>query len=444
MMISSQEYKRRRAAFMASMVPGSVAIFVSPPERQRSHDTTYPYRASSDILYLSGFEEPGSILVLAPGHELGDFVMFVRERDPLREQWDGLRAGPEGALARYGADAAYTLAQANELLPELLANRQTLYYTWARELDFDQRIQAMLHALRYRRNAPSAAPVIMRDARDLVHPLRMLKSEEEIEVMRHAAQISAQAHELAMRACRPGVMEYQLQALIEFHFKRHGAHFPAYTSIVGGGANATILHYIENDKPLRDGDVLLIDAGCELGYYAADITRSFPVSGKFSPAQRDLYQGILEAQEAIISECVPGLVYQEIQQRTARRLTQVLIDMKLLKGDLDQLCEAQAFKTYYPHSTGHWLGIDVHDVGAYFGEDGLGLKLAPGHVITIEPGLYIPEHDENAPAELRGVGIRIEDDLLITPQGNENLTISCPKSIDALEAIVGSGVELSL
>lgn len=443
-MISTQEYQRRRQAMIQAIGEQGAAIFVAPPERTRSHDTSYPYRASSDILYLTGFDEPEAVLVLSPGHEHGDYVLFVRERDPMREQWNGRRAGPQGAIERFGADAAFTLDRLAELLPELIAHRQTLYYTLNQSIEFDQRLLNMISALRSRRNAPSAAPTQLVDVRDLLHRQRQIKSAEEIEQMQRAATITAQAHELAMRACRPGMMEYEIEALIEFHFKRHGASFPAYTSIVGGGDNATILHYIENNQRLEAGQLLLVDAGCELNHYAADITRTYPVDGRFTPAQRDLYQAILEVQLKSIEECAPGLVYQEIQTRASRRLTEALVQLKLLSGSLDELVESQAYKKYYPHGAGHWLGIDVHDVGPYFDRDGQGILLTPGHVITIEPGLYIPAHDEDAPEELRGVGIRIEDDILITESGYVNLTQACPKEIDALEAIVGAGVTLQL
>lgn len=428
---------------MDQMAEGGVAIFVAQPEQHRSHDTNYPYRASSEVLYLSGFAEPEAVLVLVPGHEDGDFVMFVRDRDPTKEQWDGRRAGTAGAEDNYGADRAYTISQIDEILPTYLEGRSHLYYTFGHNEDFDQRVLGWQKLLRHKRNKPSMAPGNMRDARDILNNLRLLKTEEEIEVMRRAAVITAQAHEMAMRACKPGMHEYELQALIEFHFKRNGANFPAYSSIVGTGDNATILHYIENDAPLKDGDVLLIDAGCEYVYYAADITRSFPVNGKFSPAQKDLYQAVLDAQIHAVELCVPGLPYEQIQKQTAHRLTQSLVDLGLLSGDVDALYEDKAYAKYYPHSTGHWLGIDVHDVGAYHLPEGTSRPLEPGMILTIEPGLYIPLDDQDAPEEMRGVGIRIEDDILITASGHENLTRTCPKTVEDIEAIVGSGVELS-
>ena len=449
-MISAQDYARRRDAIFDAMGPGSIAVFAASAERTRSHDTSYPYRAHSDLLYLTGFQEPEALLVLISGAS-NETILFVRERDPLREQWDGRRAGPEGALAHYGVDAAFTLAQLDEVMPRLLQHRHRLYVTLGQSPELDARLLAWSATLRQRRTGPDASPRAILDAAALVHPLRLIKSQAEQDLMRRAAQITCQAHELAMRACRPGLREYELQALIEFHFKRSGALSVAYNSIVGAGVNATILHYNDSLDLCQDGDLLLIDAGCELDYYAADITRTFPINGRFSSPQRDLYQAVLEVQQAAIDDCQVGLVYQELQRRAVSRLTEAMIQLGLLKGSLEELIEQQRYKRYYPHGLGHWLGMDVHDVGPYFepaqgpgDEVARGLTLVPGMVLTIEPGLYIPAHDEDAPAALRGLGVRIEDDILITPQGPDNLTASCPKTIQALEAILGTGVSLSL
>jgi Xaa-Pro aminopeptidase len=432
-----QDFAARRRALMDLIGPDSVAIFIATPERTRSHDTTYAYRASSDILYLSGFAEPEAVLVLAPGAEGGEFVMFVRPRDAAREQWDGRRAGPAGAKARFGADAAYTIDEIDRELPKLLAGRQALYYTLGRDSGFDQRVTHWLHALRHRRHEPPAAPANVRDARDVLDELRLFKSEEELAIMRRACVITSEAHELAMRMCRPGVWEYQLQAAVEHHFRHHGATYPAYTSIVGAGDNATILHYIENESQVPEGSVVLIDAGCELQGYAADITRSFPADGKFSTAHRDLYQAILDVQIGLVEMIKPGLPYTQIQDTAVSGLTDVLLQLGLIKASREEALEQKLYKKYYPHGAGHWLGLDVHDVGSYFDRDGRTRQLAPGMVLTIEPGLYIPAADEGAPEALRGVGIRIEDNILVTANGYENLTISCPKSVEAIEAIAG-------
>ncbi|MFU8802734.1 MAG: Xaa-Pro aminopeptidase [Bradymonadaceae bacterium] len=440
--MSPGEFEERRKRLMEAMGPEGVAIFVAPPMRSRSRDTTYVYRPSSDILYLSGFREMDTVLVLAPGHDEGEFVLFVPPKDPKMEQWEGRRAGPEGAVEIYGADAAYTIDDLNEKIPGYLEGRERLYYTLGEEGGFDAMVTNWLNKLRHRRNAPAAAPSSLIDARDLLHEMRIIKTEAELALMRTAAKLSSEAHILAMKHCRPGMYEYELQALIEYHFRRRGGEYPAYTSIVGGGANATILHYTENRDQLRDGELVLIDAGCEFEFYAGDITRTFPVSGKFNPAQKDVYQAVLDAQIACVADVEPGLRYNELQERTARRLTLSLIDLGLLKGSVDELVEEQKYKKYYPHNIGHWMGMDVHDVGPYHDVEGNWRELAPGMVLTIEPGIYIPHDDEDAPEELRGIGVRIEDDILVTAGGHENLTHDCPKTVDAIEALVGTASDL--
>lgn len=432
-------YAARRRQLMQEVGPDGVAIVVGNPEATRSHDTEFPYRASSDILYLSGFREPQTVLVIAPGHPDGEFVLFVRSRDPLKEQWEGRRAGPEGAVERFGADAAFTVEQLDEKLPGYLAERRRLYYTLGSNAKFDRRVTRWVSSLRHRRNQPPGAPGAIYDLRDIVHQMRLLKDAAEIEAIRSAVKVTSEAHQLAMQRCRPGMHEYELQALIEYHFARNGADFPAYSSIVGAGDNATILHYIENTDPIKDGDVVLIDAGCELGFYAGDITRSFPANGKFSPAQRDLYQAVLDVQIATIDKIAPGVEFEEIKDFSNRGLAQAMLDLGLLAGSLDEVMEDNSYRKYYPHSIGHWLGIDVHDVGSYCAEDGGSRRFEPGMVLTIEPGLYVQASDESAPQELRGVGVRIEDNILVTDSGRENLSKDCPKTVEAVEAMVGEG-----
>ncbi len=436
--LPSSEFAARRRAVMDAIGEDGIAIFVAPPARTRSNDTAYRYRPSSDILYLSGFREAETVLVLAPGHGDGEFAMFVPSRDPLHEMWEGRRAGPEGARANYAADAAFAIDELDAVLPRYLQGRKTLYYTLGNDSAFDARVTGWMNKLRHRRNAPPAAPGSLADARDIVHELRVFKSAAELDLMRAAARLSSQAHVLAMEQCRPGMHEYELQAIIEYHFRRHGAEFPAYTTIVGGGANATILHYTENRDRLEADQVVLIDAGCELSFYAGDITRSFPVSGKFTPAQRDVYQAVLEVQIAAIEDVRPGVAYNILQQNTARRLTQALIDLGLLRGPLDELVAAEKYKKYYPHNVGHWLGIDVHDVGSYYDPQGRWRALRPAMVLTIEPGIYITHDDEDAPVELRGLGIRIEDNIVVTETGYENMTIDCPKQIAQIEERIGT------
>lgn len=438
-MIDTDVYRSRRQRFIDKMGEGGVALFVAPPERQRSHDTNYPYRPSSDIVYLTGFEEPETVVVLAPGHADGDCIMFVRDRDPEKETWDGRRAGPKGAIDRFGADAAHPIDRLDELLPALLRDRETLWYTLGVDPTFDQKVARWMNTLRFRRGEPPAAPRQIADARDILHDMRLIKQPDELELMRKAATITAEAHEKAMRFVRPGLHEYEVQAVIEHHFLSCGATAPAYNSIVGTGVNATILHYTENRDRLGEDDVLLIDAGCEYRYYAADITRSYPVSGRFSPAQRDVYQAVLDAELAAIADVRPGTRFGELIEGTTRRLTQSLIDMGILSGSVDQAIEEGTYKTFYPHKVGHWLGSDVHDVGSYYDEQGATRPLEPGMVTTIEPGLYFPENAD-VPDEFKGIGVRIEDDVLVTNEGPENLTARCPKTIEELESIIGTGL----
>lgn len=438
--LSPEHFENRRREFNRRIGESGVAIFVANPHQSRSADTAYQYRPSSDILYLSGFREPEALIVLAPSHEEGDFIMFVRDRDEEAELWNGLRAGPGGACEQYGADAAYPLSELDEKLPEFLEHRDTLYYTFGQDPEFDDKVTGWMKSLRHRRGKPPAAPAAIVDARDVVNDMRVVKTADEIERMRASVELTAEAHVLAMENCQPGIKEYELQALIEYHFRRNGAEYPAYESIVGSGNNATVLHYTENRKTIEDGDVILIDAGAELEFYAGDITRSFPASGTFTPAQRDVYQAVLDAEIAAIDDVEPGIPYNELQERTVRRLTQSMIDLGLLDGSIDELIENEDYKTYYPHKVGHWLGIDVHDVGSYYTTDNEWRALEPGMVLTIEPGIYIPETDESAPEEMRGLGIRIEDDILVTPDGRDNLSKSCPKTIDEVEALVGSSL----
>jgi Xaa-Pro aminopeptidase len=431
-------FAQRRADFIDRIGEDAVAIFTASPHQTRSKDTRFPYRPSSDILYLTGFREPETVVVLAPGHEDGDFFMFVRPRDEDAERWDGRRPGPEGACQVWGADEAWPVDDIDDTLPDLLAGRETLYYTLGDDADFDTKVTRWLNDLRHRRGKPPAAPQKLVDARDVIHEMRLRKRPAELDLMRRAADISAQAHTLAMKHCRPGINEYELQAIIEYHFQRHGAEFPAYPSIVGSGDNATILHYNENRDTIEPDDLILIDAGCELEFYAGDITRCFPASGEFSPAQRDVYQAVLEIQQAALDEAEPGMTLDDLQTNCERRTTEALIDLGLLEGSVDELLEEEAFKQYFPHKIGHWLGIDVHDVGPYREMDGSWRAFEKGMALTVEPGIYIPEADESAPDELRGIGVRIEDDIVFTDNGHENLTDHCPKSIDAIEDIVGT------
>ena len=429
-------FSERRQKLIDAIGPDSVAVFVSPSERKRSNDTSYPFRPSSDIVYLSGFEEPNTVLIIAPGSEDGDFSMFVNDRDPLKETWDGRRFGPEGAKNIFGADSAFVIGDFEKKLASYFYKREALYFTKGGN-SLDGFILDKLTQLRFGRDGKSG-PRLLVDAREIVHDMRLRKSDAEIEVMKQSCNIAAQAHELAMRHTKPGMMEFEIQSVIESHFSKSGASYPAYTSIVGGGDNATILHYIENRSRLNDGDVLLIDAGCEYQYYASDITRSFPVSGKFSAAHRDVYQGILDVEINTIAAAKVGTPYGTIHDTSRDGLIDVLQQLKIFTESKEEIIEKELYKKYYPHRSGHYLGMDVHDVGSYSERDGSWKALQEGVVLTIEPGLYFPANDESLPKEFRGLGIRIEDDIWVRESGPENLTIACPKSVAELESIIGT------
>ncbi|MEZ4458586.1 MAG: aminopeptidase P N-terminal domain-containing protein [bacterium] len=437
--VEAQIFEKRRRELMDRIGSNGVAVLFGEPERTRSNDTEFPYRPSSDILYLSGFREPGCVLVLAPGP--GRRVHPVRATTrPRGRDVDWAPLWDRRAVSEFGANAAYDIAEIDKELPKFLAHRDTAFWPIGQDHDFDRRMIQYYTGLRFVRRRAPEAPARFGDIRDLVHEMRLFKAPEELDLMRKAAQVTSDAHVAAMRATKPGVREFELQAVIESYFRRHGAEFPAYSSIVGTGDNATILHYTENRSALESGELVLIDAGCEYHFYAADITRTWPVSGKFEGAARDAYQGVLEAQEAAINDVRAGIRYNELQERTARRLSEVMIALGALTGSVDEAVESETYRKYYPHNVSHWLGIDVHDVGAYFDDTSQWRKLEPGMVLTIEPGLYFPAHDESLPAGLRGVGIRIEDDILVTSGDPENLTHACPKSIEAIESVINAGL----
>lgn len=431
-MIESNEYQRRRAALAAEVGTDGLAIVLAASERIRSRDSHYPFRQDSDFAYLTGFPEPDAVAVLAPGRAEGAFVLFVRPRDATREIWDGRRAGPVGAVQDYGADQAYPLHELPQRLLELLGQRSRLFYTQGQHPEFDQRLLGWMNDLKQQSRRGVTAPSSVVSVDTLIHDMRLFKSPAELAQMRHAATVSAAAHRRAMKACRVGMMEYQLAAEIRHEFE-HAEMTPAYSSIVGGGANAGILHYVENSAVLRDGDLVLIDAGSEYRGYCADITRTFPVNGRFTAPQRRLYEAVLQAQLAAIAAIRPGVSWNLPHEVAVRSLTQSLVGLGLLLGDVDELIEKEAFKRYYMHSTGHWLGADVHDVGAYK-INKQWRNLAENMVLTVEPGLYVAADDLEAPAQYRGIGIRIEDDVVVTADGVEVLTAAAPKSIEAIEA----------
>src|SRR5579871_38414 len=425
-------YAERRALLCELLGPNAALLLMSPPERLRNGDAHYKYRQDSDILYLTGFTEPGAAVLLRPGHAT-PFVLFVRPRDPAAETWTGRRAGVEGARSVFGADAAFSSDELDDKLGEIVAGAEEIHYPFGREPEQDAAVGRLLGRLRAGERRGRRAPVRLCDARLTLHEMRLLKSPEEIAVLRRAAAITAEAHTGAMRAARAGGNEREIEALIDYTFRRRGGAGPGYGTIVGGGVNATILHYVENSAPLVRGQLLLIDAGCEVDGYTADVTRTFPVGARFSDPQRRFYEAVLETQQAAIEMVKPGATLDQIHEAVVVRLTGHLVALGILSGEVPALVEGGAFKPFYMHRTSHWLGMDVHDVG-FYSENGAARPLQAGMVLTIEPGLYVAE-DAAAPAEYRGLGVRIEDDILVTASGGENLTAATPKTVAELEAL---------
>jgi len=433
--ISKQEFARRRRDLMAQMEPDSIAILPSAQEKIRNRDADYPFRQDSDFYYLSGFDEPDAVLVLLPGRSHGEVVMFCRERDPEMELWNGYRAGPEGVCAEYGADDAFPIGDIDDILPGLIEGRERVYYAMGRNQEFDRRVMQWVNVIRSKVRSGAHPPGEFLDLDHFLHDLRLFKSAAELRIMREAGVISAQAHCRAMQFCRPGLYEYQLEAELLHEFGRNGARFPAYNSIVGAGANGCILHYRENHSQIRDGDLVLIDAGCELEHYASDITRTFPANGKFSKEQQALYEVVLASQLAAIEVIKPGNHWNEPHDATVRVITQGLADLGLLDGEVNELIETEAYRAFYMHRAGHWLGMDVHDVGDYK-VGGQWRVLEEGMVMTVEPGIYVSPHNSAVARKWRGIGIRIEDDAAVSRDGCEILTSDVPKSVADIEKLM--------
>ncbi len=421
------------------MMEGGIAILPSAREVPRNRDVAYPFRQDSDFYYLTGFPEPEAVMVLIPEQEA--FILFCRERDPELEIWHGRRAGVRGAKTTYGADEAYPIAQIDEILPRLLENQSRIYYTLGHRPDFDERLMGWLNQVRGKIRAGVSAPHTFVSLDPLLHEMRLIKSAQEIKTMRRAAAISIDAHCQAMTACQPGMYEYQIEALLLHRFLHLGSRAPAYPPIVAGGRNACILHYTDNSDRLREGELLLIDAGAEYDMYASDITRTFPVSGRFTPAQRAVYDIVLAAQEAAIGQIRPGNTWNDPHMAAVEVLTEGLVSLGLLQGKLNELIEKEAYRRFYMHRTGHWLGMDVHDVGSYRQGDRW-RTLQPGMVMTVEPGLYIPQAPD-IPRRFRHIGVRIEDDVLVTKEGCEVLTRALPKEAEAIEALMAGDLTLS-
>ncbi len=433
-----REFARRRKRVMQSMDERAIAIVPTAPVRPRNRDVEYPYRPDSDFYYLTGFDEPEAVAALVPGREQGEYILFCRERDPEMEQWNGYRAGLEGACERFGADDAFPIGDIDDILPGLLENRSAVYYAMGCYPEFDQRVLGWVNRVRERSRAGVSAPGEFVAFDHMLHDMRLFKSGAEARAMRKAGEVSALAHVRAMQACRPGMREFEIEAELLHEFMRHGMRSSAYPSIVAGGANACILHYVENREVLRDGDLLLIDAGAEHDFYASDITRTFPVNGTFTAEQRAIYEIVLEAQAAAIEMVRPGNHWNEPHEAAVAVMVDGLLDLGLLKGRRSNILSKERYRKFYMHRTGHWLGMDVHDVGDYKIE-GEWRVLEPGMVTTIEPGLYILGDDPGVAKRWWNIGVRIEDDVLVTKDGHEILTAGVPKAVDDVEALVGGG-----
>jgi Xaa-Pro aminopeptidase len=432
--MDSREFPRRRKRLMDMMGDESIAIIPTSGVRLRNRDVEYPFRADSDFFYLTGFPEPEAVAVLVPDRSAGEYVLFCRERDEKMETWNGRRAGLEGACDSYGADDAFPITDLDDILPGLLEDRERIYYTMGQDQAFDHRVVGWVNQVRQKDRAGVKAPDECIALNHLLHDMRLYKSRQEIQTMRRAAKISAEAHTRAMQVCRPGMMEFEIEAELLHQFMRRGARNPAYQPIVGGGANGCILHYNENSAELRDGDLLLIDAGAELDGYASDITRTFPVNGEFSMAQRQIHDLVLAAQLAAIKAVKPGNHWNDPHDTAVQVLTEGLVELGILKGKVRTLIKEQAYTRYYMHRTGHWLGMDVHDVGDYKLE-GQWRMLEPGMVMTVEPGLYFKPH-KDVPKKWWNIGVRIEDDVLVTETGREVLSCDAPKSADEIESLM--------
>ena len=434
-MITNKEYSARRKELISLMHSNSIAIISASPEKVRSRDTHYPYKQNVNLSYLCGFPEPESVLVLIPGRAQGEMVLFCRDKDPLRETWDGYREGPEGAVSNFGADDAFPIADIDDILPNLIEGKDRLYYAIGKDPEFDRHLMDWVNHVRNQRGNGALPPGEFVDLDHFINEMRLFKTAGELKIMRKAAEISVSAHSRAMKASKPGLFEYQLQAEIEHEFAVHGSAGAAYTSIVGGGKNGCILHYIENRDALKDGDLVLIDAGCEYQNYAADITRTFPVNGKFSDEQAAIYDIVLQAQTDAIAVIGPGIEYNKTNEATVLAITQGLVDLGILHGDVDELIASEAHREFYMHGAGHWLGMDVHDVGDYK-IDGQWRVYEPGMVVTIEPGIYIAPGNPNVDKKWHGIAVRIEDDIVVTKDGNENITAGVPKKRDEIEALM--------
>jgi Xaa-Pro aminopeptidase len=431
---SPDVFARRRQACMERMGPNAVALFPAAPVSIRSNDVEFNYRQDSDLLYLTGFEEPQSACLLLPGHATEEYVLFVRQRDRERETWTGRRAGVEGARQEFGAQAAHCIDTLDEKIGDYVRGRDGLYYAFGHDPVFDQKVLRWLARWRASRPRIGQGPGAILDPADVVHEMRLVKCEAEITLMRQAIAIAAQAHVAAMHAVADGMHEFEIEALVDYTFRRSGATGPAYPSIVASGPNATVLHHTKNDRRMQIGDLLLLDAGAEVQGYASDITRTFPVAGELNPAQAAIYDLVLRAQQAAIDEVRPGAGFDAPHRRAVEVLVEGLLQLGVLHGECDEVIEKELYRPFYMHRTSHWLGMDVHDVGRYL-VDGKPRALQAGMVLTVEPGIYIAPERDDVPPGFAGIGVRIEDDILVTPTGSEVLSAAIPKRPEEIAAL---------
>lgn len=431
--------KERRSQLKEKMLESSAIVMTSSPEAVRNNDVHHPYRQESSFYYLTGFEEPESVMVFRPGQD-PEYTLFVRPKDPEMETWEGFRFGKEGAVADFDANQAFHINELDEKLPELLTSVDHIYYRFNLHNHFDSQFLRLVERVQKKKGRGATKAPALHDPSEIIGDLRLIKTPYEVEIMQEAARVSAQGHIAAMKFARPGVNEREVHAILNYMFMMGGAAREGYGSIVASGNNATTLHYTFNDQACNDGDLLLIDAGAEVEYYSGDITRTFPVNGKFTDSQKVFYQAVLDVQKEIIEMSQPGLPFTTLQEKTTEFLTEAMLELKLLSGSKEELIETKAFKKYYPHGVSHFLGMDVHDTGSIM-LNGTARKLAPGMCFTVEPGLYVPEGDDSAPEEFRGLGVRIEDDILITVNGYENLTSIVPKEVSDLEQILAQPLE---
>lgn len=433
--MKQSEFKKRRKQLMQRIGKGNIALLGSSAIKIRNRDVHYPFRQDSDFYYLTGFSEPDAMAVFIPGREQGEYILFCREFDETKALWEGDHAGLEGATGHYQADDAFPIDDLDEILPGMLENKHKVFYPMGRDSDLDHRLLDWINHIKGQSRSGIVAPGELVSLEHILHEMRLFKSQEEIKLMRRAAEVSAQGHVRAMQSCKAGMYEYQIEADLAHHFMQQGLRSVAYPSIVAGGKNACVLHYTENSEKLKNGDLLLIDAGAECDHYAADITRTFPVSGRFTEPQKQLYQLVLDAQSAAIEQIKPGTPWHYAHDASVETLTKGLVNLGLLEGKVKTLIKKEKFKQFYMHRIGHWLGMDVHDVGDYKVDQKWRL-LEPGMVLTIEPGLYVPADCKTVDEKWRGIGIRIEDDLLVTEHGYEILTANVPKTIIEIETLM--------